>query len=137
CVVVRGPKIEIKKPGIITLSHMGPRTRPRPIPRFLNHARAHRVQFYIAQRYPSMSLVQRTRIESILPEMPGLALLHVMPERIFFVCPPKSLGKRILRLRHHKKMNMVGHEAVADYRHPMSNTRSAQNIQIDSPLTIV
>jgi hypothetical protein len=84
-----------------------------------------------------MFLIERTRIKPILPKMPGQSLLHLMPKRIFAVCPPKSLSQRILCLRHHQKVDMVAHQAVTDHRYSMSNTRPAQNAQVDSPFTLV
>jgi hypothetical protein len=69
--------------------------------------------------------------------MPGQSLLNLMPKSIFAVCPSKSLSQRILRLRHHQKVNMVAHQAVTDHRHSMSNTCPAQDAQVDTPLTLV
>ena len=111
-------------------------TGPRPALSPVHHTGTHRIQLRIPQRFPQVLLVQRARIISPLPDMPGRMMTRIPIRGI----PPLSVLQRqpqtIGIVGHRDQVYMVGHQAVADQFYPVQGNALLQKIQIDPAIRV-
>jgi hypothetical protein len=116
---------------VSALPAMHRRARPGILPCLGRHPRPDRVQLDIGRRMIRMGVIQRTRVEAVLPEMPQPPMQPVDILRVHQVRPAQRFRQRRLLLRRHQKMDMIGHQTVRRDRQPIALRDLFQIRQID------
>jgi len=93
-------------------AHVERRARPPPLHRAMHQSSPDRVQFDIAERLPLVRIVERARVETILPHVSSLSAPQVEPARIVIVSPAQCARQPIPRFRNGQDVDVIVHEAV-------------------------
>jgi hypothetical protein len=88
---------------------MNARAGPFESARGGDKARAYWIQFNIRENIAHGGFLDRTRIETILPEMPAAALLHVGILRESAMCVTECCRKRVGMFGYRQDVNVVRH----------------------------
>jgi len=115
---------------------MSSRTGPVPALRSRDQRGTYRIQFRVAQGLPQMGFIQRTGIVSPLPNMP-CRMVYCVP-----VGSESAVGllqrpcQYIALCRDGDKVDVVCHQAVADYCYAVKVRTLPQQIEVDFPIRL-
>ena len=105
---------------------------PGIVPGVKRYPRANRIQLDVGRRMARVRLVQRTRVEPALPEMPQAPVQPVDILRIHQMGSAQRFGERILGLRRRHQVNVVRHQALGRNREAVPRGAVLEIKQVDA-----
>jgi hypothetical protein len=103
------PQMHLEQPDLINACYMGSRTQPGSIPCEADQTCPDRIQSCIAQGFPEVLLIERTGVESVLPEMLGQDSLNLQQAYAIGMEPAKPFSQRICRRQFKDGVDMIEH----------------------------
>src|ERR1700735_3425953 len=95
------------------------RSRTAPWPRITgrDQASAHWISFYVGENCPQVAEFDGTREESVLPNVTRFTPANIEPTGIVVMHTTENLRQSGWRGGDRDHMNVVGHQAIAEYLH--------------------
>src|SRR3974390_2990133 len=116
---------------------MRTRAAPTPLRRALDQPRAQWIQFDIACSRQKVRLVHDKGSKPPLPQIPAPFLAEIDPPRVTPVRLADRSSQPLLRRRNGNQMDMIGHEAITPYFHPLVTAPISHQFQIRRVISVV
>ncbi|SPE40669.1 hypothetical protein SBA3_3820012 [Candidatus Sulfopaludibacter sp. SbA3] len=110
---------------------------PGPVGCISHEPGAHRIQFHVAECLPPSGVVQRARIEAILPEMPRFVPAQMEPAGVVVVGSSEGIRQAGFSRRDGQNVHVVPHQAVPTEGDAISLAVTMQKMQVKLALRIV
>jgi len=107
------PVRAVDQPVVIGAVHMRHRAGPPPLGRVTYQAGSRRVEFHVAQRFPLVGFVERTRVEPVLPDVPRLLPPEIEPPGVIVVRSAEGVGQPGFSGGDNQEVHVIPHQAVA------------------------
>ena len=109
------PPAKVEQASLVRLAAVGRRAGPDITPCPTHKPGPNWIPLNVGQGLPEVPLVQRTRVEAVLPQVAAAPVKAVDVLGVQPMGPAHGLGQRLGRLRRCHEMNVISHQAIPQY----------------------